>query len=380
MCIRDRRRVHGMNRKRKPNWAERRAKAKRNKGDEEGRGEYPSDTILENKMLEKYYRTQLGDILTEEDFIQMFETMKQRLPITFRVCQMNIGYQRLSDLFVSPEFTEKMLSSAEAVGIDLEKKSKEKQEKPADSVVEEKKEEPLKEEQKEISMKVAIKHWDFYPNKVLFEIKMSRHELKRSEGPLSRLHKFVQICTDCGLINRQEVVSMLPPLLLDVEPGMRLLDMCAAPGSKTSQLLEKCFGESFTHHDLRASVTKEGIVVANDSDYTRTCMLTHQLQRFDTASLLVINHDAQNLPSLYYDPEKNPEKAEDSRYLFDRILCDVPCSSDAAIRKIPKKMERLESKQCFRSPSPSIAIANQSFAASSCWRSCFLLYLLSQSH
>jgi 16S rRNA C967 or C1407 C5-methylase (RsmB/RsmF family) len=41
-----------------------------------------------------------------------------------------------------------------------------------------------------------------------------------------------------GAITRQEAVSMIPPLLLAVEPAHRVLDMCAAPGSKTFQLLE----------------------------------------------------------------------------------------------------------------------------------------------
>jgi multisite-specific tRNA:(cytosine-C5)-methyltransferase len=41
-----------------------------------------------------------------------------------------------------------------------------------------------------------------------------------------------------GYITRQEAVSMLPPLFLDVRPEHRVLDMCAAPGQKTAQLIE----------------------------------------------------------------------------------------------------------------------------------------------
>ena len=43
---------------------------------------------------------------------------------------------------------------------------------------------------------------------------------------------------EVGAITRQEAVSMIPPLLLDVKSSHRVLDMCAAPGSKTFQLLE----------------------------------------------------------------------------------------------------------------------------------------------
>ena len=43
---------------------------------------------------------------------------------------------------------------------------------------------------------------------------------------------------DVGNITRQEVVSMIPPLVMDIKPGMTVLDMCAAPGSKSAQLIE----------------------------------------------------------------------------------------------------------------------------------------------
>jgi hypothetical protein len=46
--------------------------------------------------------------------------------------------------------------------------------------------------------------------------------------------------TDNGNITRQEAVSMVPPLALNVQPHHRCLDMCAAPGSKTTQILEVC--------------------------------------------------------------------------------------------------------------------------------------------
>lgn len=41
-----------------------------------------------------------------------------------------------------------------------------------------------------------------------------------------------------GNISRQEAVSMIPPLLMDIQPHQWVLDMCAAPGSKTAQIIE----------------------------------------------------------------------------------------------------------------------------------------------
>ena len=68
-------------------------------------------------------------------------------------------------------------------------------------------------------------------------------------------------------------------------------------------------------------------------------MLTHQMNRLNTANMLILNHDAQNFPGLCYLPQHATNQGE-PRVLFDRIVCDVPCSSDAAIRKIPQKWEK----------------------------------------
>lgn len=70
-----------------------------------------------------------------------------------------------------------------------------------------------------------------------------------------------------GHIGRQEAVSMLPPMFLDVQPDSVVLDMCAAPGSKTLQILEKV-------HRNEGS----GIVVANDADSKRAYLLVHQVE------------------------------------------------------------------------------------------------------
>ena len=76
---------------------------------------------------------------------------------------------------------------------------------------------------------------------------------------MQSLHEFVVRESEFGTITRQEVVSMLPPLFLDIEPHHKVLDMCAAPGSKTMQLLEM----------LHAVENPTGVVVANDVDMKR---------------------------------------------------------------------------------------------------------------
>lgn len=81
--------------------------------------------------------------------------------------------------------------------------------------------------------KLAMELKDFYPGRVLFEMMIPRELLKKNVG-LKQIHKLVIAMADSGLITRQEIVSMIPPLLLDVHADHSILDMCAAPGSKTA--------------------------------------------------------------------------------------------------------------------------------------------------
>lgn len=182
----------------------------------------------------------------------------------------------------------------------------------------------------------------------------------RKFPPFAAFQKFLVSETSVGNISRQEVVSMIPPLLMDVQPGHVVLDMCAAPGSKAAQLLEMVHqGEearvrktlrSFAAEDgldLGAETQEEaetdlsidagdngratGLLIANDSDYKRGHMLVHQLKRLSSPNLMVTNHDATQFPSIKLPNRENPKK---HLYLkFDRILADVPCSGDGTLRK-----------------------------------------------
>ena len=90
---------------------------------------------------------------------------------------------------------------------------------------------------------------------------------------LAEFHAWLINETDLGTISRQEEVSMVPPLLLDVRPGHVVLDMCAAPGSKTQQLIEALSPPTCSGN---AADDTAGLVVANDMDYKRCHLLVHQ--------------------------------------------------------------------------------------------------------
>ena len=131
----------------------------------------------------------------------------------------------------------------------------------------------------------------FYPHNSLFEMMIPRELLKKNQG-LKQIHKLVNDMGDSGLITRQEIVSMMPPILLDVHADHAVLDMCAAPGSKTSQLLELIQASSMIDQKTPNSSQPKGFVVANDADAKRAFMLTHQMNRLNTANIVITNHQA----------------------------------------------------------------------------------------
>ncbi|KAJ3090319.1 tRNA (cytosine(34)-C(5))-methyltransferase [Quaeritorhiza haematococci] len=161
----------------------------------------------------------------------------------------------------------------------------------------------------------------WYPNELGWNFVCSRTALRRSPE-VAKFHKFLVAETEVGNISRQEAVSMIPVLFLDVKSNHHVFDMCAAPGSKTAQILEAIHGDD--------DPIPSGLVIANDADYRRSHMLVHQVKRLQSPCLVITNHDAQRFPYIYYTPKQSPEQKV---LQFDRILCDVPCSGDGTLRK-----------------------------------------------
>ncbi len=98
--------------------------------------------------------------------------------------------------------------------------------------------------------------------------------------------------------------------------------MCAAPGSKTAQLIEAIHKNEDT--------LSSGMVVANDADNSRCYMLVHQARRLQSPNFVITNCDASIYPRLSV---KDEETGELKGLKFDRVLADVPCSGDGTLRK-----------------------------------------------
>ncbi len=111
---------------------------------------------------------------------------------------------------------------------------------------------------------------------------------------------------DAGVYYLQEPSAMAPVTLLHPQPGERILDLCAAPGGKTTQ--------------IAAAMAGKGLLVCNEIHPKRAKILASNLERMGVANALVLNEH----------PAKLAERFPD---YFDRILVDAPCSGEGMFRK-----------------------------------------------
>lgn len=111
---------------------------------------------------------------------------------------------------------------------------------------------------------------------------------------------------EAGVYYIQEPSAMMPAGLLDVRPGERVLDLCAAPGGKSTQ--------------TAAAMEGKGILFCNEIHPARAKILSENIERMGICNACVTNES----------PERMAERFEG---YFDRILIDAPCSGEGMFRK-----------------------------------------------
>lgn len=229
---------------------------------------------------------------------------------------------------------------------------------------------------------------DWYPGGMGWQIIGGRSTLKKREtAEFSKLRTFVIEQTSLGNLSRQEAVSMIPPLFMNINEHHRVLDMCAAPGSKTSQLIEMLHQTAPEPYNPSASTVHagpisynhmvRGFVHANDANSKRCNTLITQTRRLSSPSLVVTQHDAQSLPVINILPQSQlAEHIKPPRTLspfdldklgtfqYDRILCDVPCSGDGTLRKNPDLWTKWKPTSGLALHSTQIAILTRAIALS----------------
>lgn len=106
----------------------------------------------------------------------------------------------------------------------------------------------------------------------------------------------------------QGAASLLPVMALGARPDERILDMCAAPGGKTTHIAQ----------DMR----NKGTLFANDCNRERIAALSSNLHRMGVTNAIVTNLDGKEFPKVAGG--------------FDRVLCDAPCSGLGVISRDPR--------------------------------------------
>ena len=115
-----------------------------------------------------------------------------------------------------------------------------------------------------------------------------------------------------GYFYVQELSSMLPLLVLKPSPGEFVLDLCASPGSKTTQ--------------MAAMMENKGTIIANDIKLDRIKILSANLERCGVMNVVVTRNDGVGLCN----------RLGKKGFKFDKILLDTPCSGEGTLRSSPK--------------------------------------------
>lgn len=111
---------------------------------------------------------------------------------------------------------------------------------------------------------------------------------------------------EAGVYYIQEPSAMAPVPMLEVRPGDKVLDLCAAPGGKSTQIASYLMGE--------------GILVCNEINSQRAKILSENIERMCVRNACVTNETPERLSQFF------PE-------YFDKILVDAPCSGEGMFRK-----------------------------------------------
>ncbi len=142
-----------------------------------------------------------------------------------------------------------------------------------------------------------------FPEIIIVENKLNPGELGRA---LEHLLGYYYI---------QEIASMLPVLVLNPKENERVLDLCASPGSKTTQ--------------IAARMNNTGLIIANEVKFGRIKILSANTERCGISNMIITKRDGIALCKRF----------KEENFLFDKILLDAPCSGEGTIRSAPKGLE-----------------------------------------
>jgi NOL1/NOP2/sun family putative RNA methylase len=110
----------------------------------------------------------------------------------------------------------------------------------------------------------------------------------------------------------QELASMLPIIALNPKENETILDLCASPGSKTTQ--------------IASSTNGEGTIIANEINIGRIKILANNLERCGVSNVIITKKEGSALC----------KRLSKLNFQFDKILIDAPCSGEGTLRSSPR--------------------------------------------
>ena len=165
--------------------------------------------------------------------------------------------------------------------------------------------------------------WEKYPEVMIIESALLPGELGRALEHL------------LGYYYVQELASMLPIITLKPKADETILDLCAAPGSKTTQ--------------IASEMNNTGLIIANEINLGRIKILASNLERCGVTNTIITRKEGRALCG----------RLKQNNFKFDKILLDAPCSGEGTLRSTPvtyqmwnpktiRRLSRLQ-KQLFES-------------------------------
>ena len=241
---------------------------KKTKLSEEEIAKFREKENILNESFIAYYKTLLN--FSEEEFSEFLKISVKDLPIIFRINKIYTFSESLEE-----EITELLIKESE-----------------------------------HFSNRIKRIKLNFLDN--IYQI----NKLDKNDKVDNKLKEILFQENDYGIL-RQELVAMIPVNLIEIEESDIILDMCAAPGNKTIQILE-----IMEEKARMKSTLPTGVIIANELDPKRAGNMAHFFKAHFPINIVVTNNDAEKLPII-----------EDENYKPNIVICDVPCSGDGTLRK-----------------------------------------------
>lgn len=160
----------------------------------------------------------------------------------------------------------------------------------------------------ELRAKLEARGWKInQPYKESPEIMIIDESTNLKPGELGKAEEHI-----LGYFYVQEISSMMPVLALNPDENDSFLDLCASPGSKTTQ--------------AASHMKNSGILVANDNKLGRMIILCSNLEKCGVSNAIITRKDGVQLC----------KRLAQEGYRFDKVLVDAPCSGEGTLRSSPR--------------------------------------------